>query len=1099
MLVPDSTWAQSGEIESVEDVTPSDAPSASPAAPETPEELARLADIESRLERHSAAAEEWISRAREYAQVRETAPSRLEAIQAELDRDATGDGVLQAADAAIEDLEAALLDAEQDLVVARKEESSLQAEATRRPDRRRQIPVLLADAKARLKTLEQSALSSNGDHPAIAQALKALASARLASTKNEIEAYQGELVTFDIRGQLLRKQLDLAGREISETEARVEALNEAVRKRRDFDAKVELQRARQTAADASTLPESVQDLIATLARENAELAKRRTGEKGLPEKIDSVRKKLARAEARVATLDSDFARLVEKVQAAGLSDSVGLLLRKQRSEIPDVGKYRRFIRMRQELITEVQLAQIEWEDRRRELAKVDRVIERAMSELEMPLEEADRVRIEGILRELLETKRGYIDDLVVDYETYFEKLVDFDSRQQELVERSVEVQRYIDERVLWIPSSEAFRSTFVADLWTGVSWLLSPKFAEQLVRALGRVFVRAPMLSIVVVLLALFFVSIRSRILGRLEHLATEARRLDCIRDVVTWEAFFLSLVLTLWLPGLLAYLGWQLSISPEATQYVRCVAYGASSAALVWVSLGVPRELLRKDGLFEAHFDAPESATRNLRWHLKLLMTIAIPAVFVIQTFELRNEDIWRESVGRLAFLIAMVPAVVALWVATRDPNGSLWQLIRPANHPEVRRWIRRLAGGSALAGGVFLIGGAIRGYYWTALELASSFLFTLVCLFVLMTLYRIFVRWSLLAQRRLARAKTKEFEAGEALDPTTTLDLETVDAQTNRLVKSTTAVVFVLGMWLIWSDLLPAVGILREVELWTSTVSATVELTDASGITSFSAEERVVPVTLADLLLATILAVMTLVTVRNLPGLLEITVFRRLAPGERYAYGTIAKYAVSVIGIAVVFNAVGVGWSNIQWLVAAVGLGLGFGLQEIFANFISGLIILFERPIRVGDTVTVGNVSGVVSRIRIRATWITGFDRKELIVPNKDFVTTQLINWSLSDAVSRIEIKVGVAYGSDTTRVIELLHEVAAANREVLRDPPPQALFLGFGESSLDFELRAFSPDVDRRLPIIHALHMGVDQAFREAGIEIAFPQRDLHIRTP
>ena len=133
-------------------------------------------------------------------------------------------------------------------------------------------------------------------------------------------------------------------------------------------------------------------------------------------------------------------------------------------------------------------------------------------------------------------------------------------------------------------------------------------------------------------------------------------------------------------------------------------------------------------------------------------------------------------------------------------------------------------------------------------------------------------------------------------------------------------------------------------------------------------------------------------------------------------------------------------------------MGLGLGFGLQEIFANFVSGLIILFERPIRVGDTVTVGSISGVVSRIRIRATWITGFDRKELVVPNKEFVTTQLVNWSLSDAVSRVEIKVGIAYGSDTERAIELLQDAADANPDVLRDPAPSVLFLGFGESSLD-----------------------------------------------
>ena len=195
---------------------------------------------------------------------------------------------------------------------------------------------------------------------------------------------------------------------------------------------------------------------------------------------------------------------------------------------------------------------------------------------------------------------------------------------------------------------------------------------------------------------------------------------------------------------------------------------------------------------------------------------------------------------------------------------------------------------------------------------------------------------------------------------------------------------------------------------------------------------EKRLVPITLADLLLALVIAATTFAIVRNLPGLLEVSVFRQLrtSAGERYAYATIATYVVMVAGAAMALNAVGVGWASIQWLVAAVGLGLGFGLQEIFANFISGLIILFERPIRVGDTVTVGDISGTVSKIRIRATWITGFDRKELVVPNKEFITSRLVNWSLSDAVLRVEIPVGIAYGSDTEKAARVLKQVAARN---------------------------------------------------------------------
>jgi potassium efflux system protein len=344
-------------------------------------------------------------------------------------------------------------------------------------------------------------------------------------------------------------------------------------------------------------------------------------------------------------------------------------------------------------------------------------------------------------------------------------------------------------------------------------------------------------------------------------------------------------------------------------------------------------------------------------------------------------------------------------------------------------------------------------------------------------------------MAQRRAAL----DDEAHEERDPKPAPTMEV-----SRMMIGAGLLLAILATLAIWADLLPAARILQQVELWTTTETVTVAELDPSGVERYSTEEQLVAITLADLFRSLLIGLLTLALIRALPALLEATLFRRVGPGERYAYSTIVKYAVVLAGLAIAFDAIGIGWSSIQWLVAAVGLGLGFGLQEIFANFISGLIILFERPIRVGDTVSVGEVNGTVSRIRIRATWITAFDRKELIVPNKEFVTGRLINWTLSDAILRVSIPVGVAYGSDTDRVIEVLNRVARESRRVLRDPRPQVLFLSFGDSSLSFELRVFVRNAEHLFPARHDLHMSIDKAFREAGIEIAFPQRDLHLRS-
>ena len=262
----------------------------------------------------------------------------------------------------------------------------------------------------------------------------------------------------------------------------------------------------------------------------------------------------------------------------------------------------------------------------------------------------------------------------------------------------------------------------------------------------------------------------------------------------------------------------------------------------------------------------------------------------------------------------------------------------------------------------------------------------------------------------------------------------------------------------------------------------------------------EKQVPVTYADIGIGVLIAFLTLFAAKNLPGVLEFSILRHLPldTGGRYTATTLSQYLIVLIGIIAAFTMIGVEWSSIQWLVAALGVGLGFGLQEIFANFVSGLIILFERPARVGDTVTVADLSGTVTRIRIRATTITDWDRKEIIVPNKSFITEKLINWTLTDPITRVIVPIRIAYGSDTNLAYKVIKETAETNPLVMPEPKLQLFFLGFGESSLNFELRVFVRQLDDRLPVIHELHMATNEALKRNGIAIPFPQRDIHMRS-
>ena len=242
------------------------------------------------------------------------------------------------------------------------------------------------------------------------------------------------------------------------------------------------------------------------------------------------------------------------------------------------------------------------------------------------------------------------------------------------------------------------------------------------------------------------------------------------------------------------------------------------------------------------------------------------------------------------------------------------------------------------------------------------------------------------------------------------------------------------------------------------------------------------------------------TWVLSRNLPGLLELTLIDRLPfdKGGRYAISFVVRYLVGLLGILLACRIIGFSWNSVQWLAGALALGLGFGLQEIFANLVSGIIILIERPIRVGDFVSINGTTGYVSHMQLRATTIRDLDMRELIIPNKKFITDDVMNWTLTDQMARLIVKVGVAYESDTELVQDTLLAIARKHPLVLLKPKPEVVFEQFGDSTLDFDLRVIVATRDLFPKVRHELNMMINEAFREKNIEVAFPQREIRVKT-
>lgn len=231
-----------------------------------------------------------------------------------------------------------------------------------------------------------------------------------------------------------------------------------------------------------------------------------------------------------------------------------------------------------------------------------------------------------------------------------------------------------------------------------------------------------------------------------------------------------------------------------------------------------------------------------------------------------------------------------------------------------------------------------------------------------------------------------------------------------------------------------------------------------------------------------------------------LEEDVYSRLnlGRGVPYAVSTFLHYGILLIGFVIAVAAMGIDLDRFTLLAGAFGVGIGFGLQNVVNNFVSGLILLTERPIQVGDTIDAGDALGEVTRIGIRSSTVRTWSGAELIVPNAQLISERVTNWTLSDHQRRVDVPVGVAYGTNREMILEILQKVADENESVIADPPPVALFIGFGDSSLDFELRAWTSNLKRIMVVRSELAMAIGDALDEAGVEIPFPQRDLHVRS-
>jgi potassium efflux system protein len=914
----------------------------------------------------------------------------------------------------------------------------------------------------------QLAESPESQTTELARARRAFNESESVAANARVELLRQRLISRDSRLEILDLQQRLVVRKIDIANQAIEKLQEAVSSARRNQANTIAEQAQQRLVELVNADEEIKKI----AQDNAELA---SDIANVTARTDDLLNKLAGLRDERSYVERYSNSMAQQLAITGADrlSTLGVDLLEQRQQFFQRAALTLKTKALEEELARAQLTKLRLEDRQYLMTK------------------ENSTGLNSQRDELHDEQRQLLQNGTKIYRRYIETIMTTRSENIALNTKTAEYIELLNSRLLWIPSTTPLWTQLKQAIEQDSPW--SARLPKWQANNLSKNTPWNNKWQLFLLAVPTLILLLKSRLLTLLKTLATNVGKVN--RDRFSYTALALLVSLVLASPGPLA-LGFLAVLTSDGGAFTEQIHQGLKNAAGLWLLLNVFREICRPDGVAEFHFkwrlDIINVTRKNLRW---LTLTLVFVSLFIpIADHSADGNTI----ISRILFSISSL----ALAYVT---HRVLWQLFLLRNQVSSRRIsFKYVVHAVAVCIPLTLLGLSWYGYHFSALMIQNKLFVTACLMAVLFILYSLTLRIFSVIERRMTlerlRVKRKAEQAqnanrqaadnaGEGMPESidaTEYDMDTITQQTRGFLGLLTGVAAILLGWELWAEILPALSILNTVELW-----------HVTGDNPALGDKAI---TLADGIIAVIMMTLTYLGARNLPGILEISILRKLQleSGSSYAITTVVKYIIVMVGIIVSLNIIGAQWSKLQWLVAALGVGLGFGLQEIVANFVSGLLILFERPIRVGDTVTVGNHTGTVTRIRIRATTLTDWDRKEQIIPNKTFITEQLTNWTLSDSITRQIIKVGVAYGSDVIAVHKLLSKVIEDNRRITRDPPPSVFFVGFGDSSLNFELRVFVPSMLDIMPLIHEIHVEIEATLRKHEIEIPFPQRDIWIRS-
>ena len=735
-------------------------------------------------------------------------------------------------------------------------------------------------------------------------------------------------------------------------------------------------------------------------------------------------------------------------------------------------------------ISNVRVNLFEYSQQRDELYNIDDYVRNLTHNLEEPLTNEENSALNNILKE----RQKLLDEIIRSLNSQLNLSITIENNQRQALAIGDALQRKLQQQSFWVNSNNpidfAWLKAFPALAFAEIGVLTDYVGIENAQPNL----LSTVLFTSIFLLIALLINWKKSAIKDRLASLASRVNTLTNDSHWLTPEAMFWTVLLAL--PSTLMFFTAYNAIGFLFFNDPIAIGRWGVRVTLYWWFFATVLSLLRPNGLAFRHFGMPQESNRIFQriikqsiWIVGLLLVSSIPSQI--------------DEIGYLNDAIGQVMSIIALALCLFVVRPLLNRAIREYQKAKKEEGatntsisLFRLLRLILVIVPISLIILIILGYYYTAVylitHLLNSYFVILLWVFGRYFAYR-FVAISArrLAYRRLQdkRRKLREQVLENGIKEDETIKLSVVNQQIYRVTDLIGWVVLFASLYVIWSDLISVAYYLDGVILWESNEGNQVE-----------------SVTLLNLMRASLYVVITYVLIKNIAGILEVTVFSKmpLSKGTPQTIITMLTYIIVTVGSVSAFSALGISWTKIQWIFTALSVGLGFGVREIFGSFVSGSILLFERPIRVGDKVTVGQYTGIITKIRLRSTTLLNSDHMEVVLPNQAFVTDRFINWTLNNTITRLQIFFKVSYDTDLDLMQRLLLQAVNEAPKVLSEPKVEINMLHFGDNALEHELLVFVGELGDRIETMNFLQYRINQLFRENGIRFALNQLDVHLHS-